>query len=149
MCAPEMGPSMVIRTNSIAPVASVLPRSAIASFPRDRFSAMMPEPITQANRKKEPKASAPRRLANANCSGNGHIRVPDHADLLQPRLQAQPVETLERQVHKNPDAIEQHAIGVEEGRMLDCAAAFYGSRIRNPPMRRHRLPGPDGAHFIA
>ena len=34
ICAPEIGPSMVISTNRIAPVASVLPSSATASFPR-------------------------------------------------------------------------------------------------------------------
>jgi hypothetical protein len=49
---------MVIKTNRIAPVARVFPSSATASFPPERFCAMMPEPMTQANRKKEPTASA-------------------------------------------------------------------------------------------
>jgi hypothetical protein len=33
ICAPEIGPSMVISTNNIAPVAALLPISAIASLP--------------------------------------------------------------------------------------------------------------------
>ena len=33
MCAPEIGPSIVISTNRIAPVAIVLPSRAMASFP--------------------------------------------------------------------------------------------------------------------
>lgn len=45
-CAPDIGPSIVIRTNSIAPVASELPRSAIATLPPDNVSAITPEPIT-------------------------------------------------------------------------------------------------------
>src|SRR4051812_3273352 len=58
MWAPEIGPSIAISTNSIAAVARVLASRATASFPWERFSAMMPEPITVANRKKAPSPSA-------------------------------------------------------------------------------------------
>ena len=56
--APEIGPSMVISTARMAPVASVLPISATASFPPARFSAMIPEPTTVASRNRVPSASA-------------------------------------------------------------------------------------------
>jgi hypothetical protein len=75
MWAPEIGPRIVISTNSIAAVAIVLPSSATASLPFDRFSAMMPEPITVAKRKKEPTASAASlraRGASANSSYPQH-----------------------------------------------------------------------------
>src|SRR6185369_8045956 len=60
---------MVISTKRIAPVASVLPSRAMASFPLLRFWAMIPEPITHAKRKKEPTPSANRRRANVGVSG--------------------------------------------------------------------------------
>ena len=41
-------------TNKIAPVARVFPKSAIATLPWDRFSPIIPEPITVAMRKKVP-----------------------------------------------------------------------------------------------
>ena len=69
MCAPEIGPSMVISTNSMAPVAILLPSSATASFPADSYAAMIPEPITAANRKKEPSPSAASRRPSAGSSG--------------------------------------------------------------------------------
>ena len=61
-CAPEMGPKNVISTNNMAPVAIVFPRSAIPTFPPARFSAIIPEPTTVANKKKVPTASAARCL---------------------------------------------------------------------------------------
>jgi hypothetical protein len=68
-CAPEIGPSIEIRTNRIAPVASVLASSAMATFPPASASAMIPEPITAANRKKDPTASAASRRLSAMRSG--------------------------------------------------------------------------------
>jgi hypothetical protein len=48
-CAPETGPRIVISTTRIAPVGSVLPRSASpVSFVN--VSAMMPDPTTVATR---------------------------------------------------------------------------------------------------
>ena len=60
----EIGPSMVISTNRMAPVARVLPSSATAALPPASASAMMPEPMTVANRKKEPRPSAASRRAS-------------------------------------------------------------------------------------
>ena len=65
---------MVISTNRIAPVASVLPSRATASFPPARFSAMIPEPITVANRKKEPSPSAASRRASGGRSGKAGLQ---------------------------------------------------------------------------
>ena len=69
---------MVISTNRIAPVASVLAEQRDGVVSADRRSAMIPEPITQANRKKAPTpsaASAPRRLSGrpVSCSERGVI----------------------------------------------------------------------------
>jgi hypothetical protein len=49
-CAPEIGPSIVINTTRIAPVGSVFPKSAIATFPPASLSAMIPEPTTVPRR---------------------------------------------------------------------------------------------------
>jgi hypothetical protein len=81
MCAPEIGPNIVISTNRIAPVASVFPSRATASFPPDRLSAMIPEPITQANRKNEPTPSAVTLRARPGANGSGDILVSVAADL--------------------------------------------------------------------
>ena len=56
--APDTGPNMRMSTVRIAPVGSVLQRSASAAFPPDRVAAMMPEPTTAASKKAVPKASA-------------------------------------------------------------------------------------------
>ena len=56
-CAPDIGAKIVIRTYNIAPVAMVLPSSAIAAFPTARFSAMMPEPTTVATSANVPRNS--------------------------------------------------------------------------------------------
>ncbi len=56
-CAPDTGPSTVIKTTRIAPVAIVFPRRATAESSA-RVSAMMPEPTTVATRTPVPTASA-------------------------------------------------------------------------------------------
>ena len=56
--APEIGPKIVISTVRIAPVAMVLPSSAIASFPSARLPAMMPDPTTPASNNVVPRNSA-------------------------------------------------------------------------------------------
>src|SRR5206468_12663434 len=67
-CAPEIGPSTVIRTTRMAPLGNVLQRSASAtSLVKD--SAMMPEPTTVATRMAVPSASAARRRGRSNWSG--------------------------------------------------------------------------------
>ena len=52
---------MVMSTASIAPVASVFPSRASASFPCERLSPMMPEPTTVVSNKRVPSASASKR----------------------------------------------------------------------------------------
>ena len=47
----EIGAKIVMITTRMAPVASVLQRSAMAVFPPASFAAMMPEPITAATNK--------------------------------------------------------------------------------------------------
>ena len=56
--APEIETKIVIKTYRMAPVAIVLPSKASPSFPPDRRSAIMPEPITVATRNKVPINSA-------------------------------------------------------------------------------------------
>ena len=46
-CAPLIGPNNMISVARPATVASVFASSAIASFPPDNRSAMMPEPTTR------------------------------------------------------------------------------------------------------
>jgi len=60
--------SGVAVASGMAPVAIVLQRSASASFPPDRRSAMMPEPITAATRSAVPRASAVKRRARSKPS---------------------------------------------------------------------------------
>jgi len=45
-CAPETGPNVRIRATSAVPVATAFARSAIAMFPPQRRSPMIPEPTT-------------------------------------------------------------------------------------------------------
>src|ERR1700728_3788670 len=60
-----MGPNVRINATSMAPVAIVLARSAMAAFPPLSRSPMIPEPTTAASRKAVPKASATTRRATA------------------------------------------------------------------------------------
>jgi hypothetical protein len=64
----EIGAKIVMITTRMAPVASVLQRSAMAVFPPASFAAMMPEPITAATNKAVPRASAIKRRAMSICS---------------------------------------------------------------------------------
>src|SRR2546430_12018028 len=73
-CAPEMGPSMRMKATRPAPVAMVLPRSAIAMFPAARRSAMMPEPTTVASNSAVPRPSATNLRTNVGCAGSGDAR---------------------------------------------------------------------------
>ena len=61
---------MVIKTTSIAPVASELHSSAKPTFPPESRSAMMPEPTMAARRKAVPRPSAMSRRARlVGCTG--------------------------------------------------------------------------------
>lgn len=57
-CAPEMPPKVKISATRIAPVAIVLASRARATFVPARRSAMIPEPMTVATRKRVPRNSA-------------------------------------------------------------------------------------------
>src|SRR5687768_12162977 len=108
MCAPEIGPNIVISTNRIAAVAAVSPSSAMASFPCDRFAAMIPEPMTQANKKTDPTPSAASRRASGPGSG---IRAGPlgHALARANLAQAELVEAFRRQLDQQRDASAQIA----------------------------------------
>src|ERR1700744_6399510 len=64
-CAPDTGPRGPIKTTRIAPVGSVLQRSASAAS-LVRLSAMMPEPTTVATNSAVPSASAASRRLRSN-----------------------------------------------------------------------------------
>jgi hypothetical protein len=59
-CAPEIGPKVRTNATSVPPVATVLARSAIATFPPASRSPMMPDPVS---RNAVPRASATARRA--------------------------------------------------------------------------------------
>ena len=52
--APEIEEKLFIKTKRIAPVEIVFPNKATASFPWERFLAIIPDPITTAAKKKVP-----------------------------------------------------------------------------------------------
>src|SRR4029453_3353429 len=67
------------------------------------------------------------------------------ADLLEPPLQVQLIETLDRQRRENADALRQHSVGIPECEAdLRCGALSLG-RIGNAPVCRHRVAGPPRA----
>ena len=51
-CAPDTGPNVRINTARMAPVGSVLQRSASAPLPPASLAAMMPLPTTAASKKR-------------------------------------------------------------------------------------------------
>ena len=57
-CAPEIGPKIVIITYKVAPVAIALASRAVAVFPCERSSAIIPEPTTDVTSRKVPRNSA-------------------------------------------------------------------------------------------
>ena len=60
MCAPEIGPSIVISTNRIAPVAACCPGALLHRFRATRFWAMIPDPITAGEQEERSKPPPPR-----------------------------------------------------------------------------------------
>jgi len=70
------------------------------------------------------------------------------ADGSQPSLQAQPIERRQRQIDEYADAVVQHAHGFRKRHALRDIGTFDGGGIRQAPMCRHRLTGPDGAGFV-
>src|SRR5262245_47680607 len=142
-CAPESGPKTRISTARMAPVASVLHRSASASSPAS-FCAMMPEPTTAASKRRSPTIRK-MRVVRARASARlGHLagRSLHAADLLEPLLQAQPIEAADRQRRENANALMQHSVRILERERDLSRGAFGLGWIGNAPMRRHRLAGP-------
>src|SRR5262249_36173730 len=69
------------------------------------------------------------------------------ADLLEPPLQAQPIEASDRQRRENSNAWMQHPVRILERKGDLSRGAFGFDRIGNAPMRRHRLAGPHRTDF--
>src|SRR5258706_15404294 len=112
-CAPEIGAKRTIRTNNIAPVASVLQRSASATS-CVRRSAMIPEPTTVASSRGVPSASAARRRARLGSS------TPGVADVIELPLQGEAVQPGDRQVAEQVAPVSDLAEHFEEeGALLD------------------------------
>ena len=64
-CAPEIGPNIMMRTQSAAPTAMACASSSNPELPPISFADMMAEPITTDNNKAVPMNSATSRLARA------------------------------------------------------------------------------------
>src|SRR5437899_4594825 len=69
------------------------------------------------------------------------------ADLLEPALQAQPIEAADRQRRENPNALMQHPVRILERKRDLSRGAFGFGWMGNAPMRRHRLAGPNRNDF--
>src|SRR4051794_21720963 len=130
ICAPEIGASIAIRTNRIAPVAIVLPSRATVSLPRARCSAMIPDPITVATRKNEPIPSAASRRARLGSAkrrpaafagrrnrGDGGDRIECRAVTVDGRFAGR--------VERFPD----HAVGVGHPALLGLRIAAGGGAL--------------------
>ncbi len=93
-CAPLMGPKRAINVASTATVAAVFANSATARLPPASRSAMIPEPITVAASRIEPRAFGEERPAQPL---KRTLRQCAFADVAQPRLQRHTVERIDRQ----------------------------------------------------
>src|SRR5262249_12789264 len=62
-------------------------------------------------------------------------------------LQTQFLELVERQAHKNIDAIGEHSQRIGKGEANFCFITGCSSGIRYAPMGGHWLARPDRAHF--
>src|SRR4051812_39875111 len=99
----------------------------------------MPFPTTRKTHVAAARAST--RLFRLRC------RIIHTPDVLEPLLQAELIQTRDRQRCEDSDAVMEHPIGILE-RESDLGRRTFGfSRIGDAPMCRHRLPGPHWAHF--
>src|SRR5689334_12948840 len=139
---------MAIKTTRIAPVAIVLPSSAMATFPPARFCAMMPEPTTVATSIKVPRNSATARRGRSN-SGIDSSRLGQRlTDLVQALLEAQPIDGSKRQAGEDADAVVKQPIGFCEREASLSFLALGCGRIWYAPVRGHRLSRPDRADLV-
>jgi hypothetical protein len=69
------------------------------------------------------------------------------SDLQQPLLEGEPIQFVQWQADQDREPALQLVVGPEEGLALVIVAAFHRRRIFDAPVRRHRLAGPDRAHF--
>src|SRR6266704_4777982 len=69
------------------------------------------------------------------------------ADLVNLALQGQFIQSCQRQREKQADPAVQHHESVVESTFDRFVCTMHGSGVRNAPMRRHRLSGPDGTHL--
>src|SRR6516164_5727040 len=84
------------------------------------------------------------RVVRARASARlGHLarRSLHAADLLEPPLQAQPIEAADRQRRENADALMQHPVRILERKGDLSRGAFGFGRIGNAPMCRYWLAG--------
>src|SRR5581483_11335360 len=149
---------MVISTTRPAPVASVLPSRASATFPPDSRSPMTPEPMTMASSSAVPSASAVSRRGRSNASRGGSRlasaasvlargligRLPD---LPQVVLELALLQLLDRQLDEEADAVAQLARRLREGQGDFGLAACRLRGIGDAPVRCHRLAVPDRTDF--
>src|SRR5271170_2278468 len=140
-CAPLTGPKSAINVASTATVAAVFASSATARFPPASRSAVMPEPITVAANRSEPKPSA-MSSRRSMLSGLSCRAFPDITELC---FQRHTIERVDRQVNEKLDSSFELLECLAERESLVRIAAFRGCGVRNAPVRRHRFAGPDGA----
>src|ERR1700730_15687450 len=149
-CAPEMGPKIVMRTTSIAPVGSVLPSSASATS-LVRVSAMMPEPTTVATNSAVPSASAASRRGRSNSGISCLLPAeccPVHtANIAQLPRERQLIDASHRQACEDGDPVIEKAVRFNERRFLRDVGALDFGRVFDAPMRGHRLARPNRAGF--
>src|SRR3954469_10205029 len=99
----------------------------------------MPSPTTRKTPVAAARAST--RLFRLRC------RIIHAADVLEPLLQAEPIEAPNRQCCEDADALMQHPVGILERQGDFGGGTLCSARIGNAPMRRHRLPRPHRTAF--
>src|SRR5471030_232762 len=142
-----MGPRIVMKTTSPAPVASVLPSKATAAFPLARRSAMMPEPMTIATSRAVPRNSAARRRCNSPAIGVSGTLQAALAELFDLVLDGEPAKLLERQGSEDLDPVLDLAEHVEEQGAFLHIRTDEGGGIGEPPMGADGLARPDRTDF--
>src|SRR5260370_41504172 len=116
--------------------------SAPARLPEASRSAMMPEPITVAASRSEPKPSAAIRLSTAS-SFRRRLLTDDAQFLSQRHL----VQGCDWQCGKELDSGIEFLEGFAERKGFVRIGAFDRGRVSDSPVSGHRLSGPYRTHF--